>query len=1142
MKKSSAVSLNNKTTSFFYSVTLLLVILFLPNTSYAASFYDVAPPSGDDFTEVSPDNCDGPPVCANTENATNCGLPTCDGGSSWTKYSMRCILNEISGATNAYYLRGETLYSVGDKCTASHPLLNFGTCSSPSAGALYKTCCRNDGGGVGGYCVAYDADGAGALGGACRGGTHSVRCGDVGTPCGEEACGTTSTPPPAGSCTDDLRYCDSATNRIIHKHSGFWNGAECVYSYDPEGSCSSSTPSPSGPPPPPDTQKPVCNSMTLNGVAGNITVTKGNQVSVAVSVSDNVRVQNLQIFRDSTPILTSSNTIGIPSPFNQSIDINTSSLPVGNYTIVTNASDNASPANVMFGLDSNCHRQLTVIIPEDPWVPPSCSAGTFSGCRLSGNPTRCTNYGTPADPVCQYACTLANPNNYCVPGTGIITVTPDPLTKTPPACNWNSLNISSTTIGTGGGFVYYKSGSAPAPGPCDATGRCNGWTFMTGYATDGTNNFPFIPPPASAGGNYAFGLFKGDGGGGVSELLATDVVNFNPVCVSPTPTPTPPAGSGTCSIGPVGSGTSYRWGISVYPSSGSGNPIAPTSFTDGTNSQSTFTWNCDPFEEGRCDAVTNTFSYSLGQSLVARFNDGEGHSCSYPYTIPSAPAPRCSDDLDGELSLEVSVYEDPNFIPTDWPEKRWDASTTPSVCYSGVLGVSTSLDSPGLEVAKQGGEVLQASTHSCFNNNDCNDLTENSCRTYYCDAWLPFIAGNCQPGGYKSKGATCGVSTNGGNQYCDGTPPVCSDNLCFNNAECNDGNVCTNNSCPTTTDPDFPGPWSCSNTNAPIKTVCGTTNTGGDYYCGGAATPDGICYNTPAPAGVQYCKTAADCNDGNQCTNDACTPSTTCIRYGTCTGEECTPPCEEYGQGTCSITNKAPTAVCEQTPAGTPVTLCSAATGLSTLPHSTCSVPYISCSTKGANTASCCGKTNVQGNKCEGNGYCNNTETYTGPTTKPVVGAIVEVRSDECGLVHTAVTNSAGKAVFTRGINGLRAGMGDNRPGEYEIFRWTATVTPPTSSDTYKFTRGIAYVSGTKSISRPCDTPDTKYRGDIGPYGSAIKGGIYPHTPVCDGDGRLDISRSMYAVFGFEKNQTPWIQTTGGDVHSNINISTPGGP
>lgn len=58
------------------------------------------------------------------------------------------------------------------------------------------------------------------------------------------------------SCSDDLRYCDTNVNKIIHKTGGIWNGSQCVYAFVPEEACN--TPAPVTPVTPPAQGGPTC--------------------------------------------------------------------------------------------------------------------------------------------------------------------------------------------------------------------------------------------------------------------------------------------------------------------------------------------------------------------------------------------------------------------------------------------------------------------------------------------------------------------------------------------------------------------------------------------------------------------------------------------------------------------------------------------------------------------------------------------------------------------------------------------------------------------------------------------------------------------------------------------------------------------
>lgn len=169
------------------------------SVTISKGYYAGDAPSGEDC----PVACNVTGECANSQNSNNCGLARCEGGDSWTKYSLKSCkvksYNEDTGALRceAQYTRDEKVYSIGDKCTSGGPYLEPGYCESPTGGPIYKTCCSY---GSPSYvapssCVAFDSDGAGDPEGRCPAGyTREVFC--SGSGCGQAACGPVAAPPP----------------------------------------------------------------------------------------------------------------------------------------------------------------------------------------------------------------------------------------------------------------------------------------------------------------------------------------------------------------------------------------------------------------------------------------------------------------------------------------------------------------------------------------------------------------------------------------------------------------------------------------------------------------------------------------------------------------------------------------------------------------------------------------------------------------------------------------------------------------------------------------------------------------------------------------------------------------------------------
>lgn len=96
---------------------------------------------------------------------------------------------------------------------------------------------------------------------------------------------------------------------------------------------------------------------------------------------------------------------------------------------------------------------------------------------------------------------------------------------------------------------------------------------------------------------------------------------------------------------------------------------------------------------------------------------------------------------------------------------------------------------------------------ACKTTTDCG-TSSNPCAQLYCAGYFPAsgtypeIMGTCKTN--YTYGNVCGTSPLGGNMYCGGSKNalgqlvpdgVCYDNLCKDKSECDDGNICTTDSC-----------------------------------------------------------------------------------------------------------------------------------------------------------------------------------------------------------------------------------------------------------------------------------------------------------------------------------------------------------
>lgn len=178
----------------------------------------------------------------------------------------------------------------------------------------------------------------------------------------------------------------------------------------------------------------------------------------------------------------------------------------------------------------------------------------------------------------------------------------------------------------------------------------------------------------------------------------------------------------------------------------------------------------------------------------------------------------------------------------------------------------------------------------CTVSADCND--GNVCTTDTCTASnLCSYANNtlaCNDGVFCTATDTCsgGACVGSGNtcpgQLCNETLDRCVN--CLTNANCNDGNPCTDNVCNAIGNCTFPNNALSCNDNL----FCTATDvcSGGACVGSGNRCPGQAC--DEAGDRCVQCLTAADCNDNNVCTTDSCNTVT-----GTCVHTPNTLPCSD---------------------------------------------------------------------------------------------------------------------------------------------------------------------------------------------------------------------------------------------------------
>jgi len=269
---------------------------------------------------------------------------------------------------------------------------------------------------------------------------------------------------------------------------------------------------------------------------------------------------------------------------------------------------------------------------------------------------------------------------------------------------------------------------------------------------------------------------------------------------------------------------------------------------------------------------------------------------------------RESCSVSGSFTLSVYAFSDPVFDTNQWPQMCWwDYNSSPArlICGNRTLTsqapsqqdlaeVPRTQSPPSTLLAqnkppeKPSGQVLAG--ESCRTNSDCPQTQSgNPCaQPTYCQGYYPPDAysqeqlGTCTT--VYNYGTVCSTSSFGGDMYCGGTytyprgvgDGICTDTACKTNAECNDNNVCTTESCTgyQIGGCDYSGCYaeklgSCSYTNQFPSKICQTDGSGNPLkLCSFQQTGSG-----PSTCSVDYVK----------CTNvetvsggDAGTPSSPC--------------------------------------------------------------------------------------------------------------------------------------------------------------------------------------------------------------------------------------------------------------------------
>ncbi len=286
----------------------------------------------------------------------------------------------------------------------------------------------------------------------------------------------------------------------------------------------------------------------------------------------------------------------------------------------------------------------------------------------------------------------------------------------------------------------------------------------------------------------------------------------------------------------------------------------------------------------------------------------------------------CTDDV-----CDVTVYGGCGAEPNNNPCDDGDPCTDSDVCQLGTCAGSQTICDDGnpctddvCDADTFGGCGFLANTAPCDDGDACtiNDLcsgTECAGSTKSCNDNLECTTDSCQADGSCSNvptvGATCGLGLCVGDycetaNFCDGIPTCNDAGQCVRTpVDCDDDDPCTVDSCEPTTGACTNTPLDCSDQNTECATyacsagtceptfsdaacedgnqctadacvngMCSHTPTAGQpcaVLCEGAGCEINLCDGEPTCNEAGECiQTAVDCDDNDLCTDDACDPAT----------------------------------------------------------------------------------------------------------------------------------------------------------------------------------------------------------------------------------------------------------------------------
>jgi uncharacterized repeat protein (TIGR01451 family) len=273
----------------------------------------------------------------------------------------------------------------------------------------------------------------------------------------------------------------------------------------------------------------------------------------------------------------------------------------------------------------------------------------------------------------------------------------------------------------------------------------------------------------------------------------------------------------------------------------------------------------------------------------------------------------------------------------------------------------------------QGGLCTPGTALNC---DDLNPCTADTCNATFGCVNTPLLNGiPCSDGNICNGAETCqsGLCTAGQALNCNDnnacTTDSCLPAACSSDIHCNDSNPCTTDVCTAGV---------CSSTPVSNGTPCLDAN-----LCNGAES----CQFGACTAG-----TALNCNDGNVCTTDSCTPATGCANTAASNGTACTDGNACNGAETCQAGTCTPAAPlnCDDGNACT-TDSCNPVSGCSHTYIAACQTCTVNlncndanpCTTDVCNSGQCLNVAVADGTACSDGSLCNGIETCVAAACTP---------------------------------------------------------------------------------------------------------------------------------------------------------------